>query len=171
MKVCFKCGIEKPLSEYYKHKQMGDGHLNKCKVCTKKDTKKRTDVLNLDPEFVESERIRSREKYHRLNYKERQKVWDKDKPWKKSQIYKNLSRKIKTPKGMELHHWNYNDDFLEDVIVMPIKDHRKWHTFIELDLESRIYILKESRIPLTNINRHVAFILNYGLTFKFLDEI
>jgi hypothetical protein len=33
MKVCRACGELKELSEYYKHPEMADGHLNFCKIC------------------------------------------------------------------------------------------------------------------------------------------
>ena len=37
MKRCFKCGIEKPIEDFYVHRMMADGHLGKCKACTRLD--------------------------------------------------------------------------------------------------------------------------------------
>lgn len=56
MKTCFKCGAEKPLGEFYKHRMMADGHLGKCKDCTKLDV--RTD-RQTKPRVREYDRERS----------------------------------------------------------------------------------------------------------------
>ena len=53
MKVCFKCGTEKPLTEFYKHPTMGDGHLNKCKSCAKSDVKGNYAENVKDPLYIE----------------------------------------------------------------------------------------------------------------------
>jgi hypothetical protein len=39
-KPCIKCFEVKRLDEFYPHKQMADGHLNMCKVCSRKEATK-----------------------------------------------------------------------------------------------------------------------------------
>ena len=163
-KVCFRCEVNKPLTDYYKHKKMGDGHLNKCKSCTKSDAIKNHEKKSLSPEWVEKERARSREKYHRLNYKESQKEWNKKRPWSSSGVYKNLSHKFKTDKGTELHHWSYKDSNLEDVFVMETKQHRMSHKYLNIDIENMCFRDLENNLLITK-DSHFKYLQSLGIKF------
>jgi len=65
-KICFKCGKEKPLDLFYAHPKMRDGHLNKCKECTKRDVKIRS--------IVKSDYIKEYEKMRNQTSKRKQKI-------------------------------------------------------------------------------------------------
>lgn len=70
-KTCFKCGESKPFKDFYRHNAMSGGRLNKCKECTKQDTR-RNRLLNLD-HYREYDRKRGNRlptDYH-LKYRER----------------------------------------------------------------------------------------------------
>lgn len=137
-KTCFKCNQEKTLNSFYKHSGMKDGHLNKCKDCAILDNLKFIERIRSTPEGVEKERARHRDKYKRLGYKEKQKIWDENKYWKLSQEYKNqkrnISRLIPKQKNQETHHWNYN--LLKSVFVLNISLHRKFHRLLIFDNET-----------------------------------
>jgi hypothetical protein len=64
VKKCFKCGTPKELNDFYEHPQMADGHLNKCKECTKRDTAAR--VAAMPDGGREYERLRNQEPNRKL---------------------------------------------------------------------------------------------------------
>jgi hypothetical protein len=149
MKECFKCGETKELSEFYKHKAMLDGHLNKCKDCAKLDVKNRYNVLSEDPEYVAKERKRGRDKYYRLGYKdtnkptaeEKRKIMDSyiEKYPEKNKAKKLSQHVKKTDKSNHNHHWSYNEEHYKDVIELSNKDHAKLHRYMMYDQERKMY--------------------------------
>lgn len=83
MKACRTCGIEKDLTDYYKHPKMADGHLNICKDCTKNRVHKHRDD-NL-VRIQEYDRNRPNAKERTQKYKEYvNRLSDADKTLRKS---------------------------------------------------------------------------------------
>ncbi len=162
-KICFKCNKEKPISEFYKHSQMADGYLNKCKDCAKKDVSVKYESNIKDPVYVENERKRGRDKYHRLyvgtgkSDKERSQRWISRYPEKRAAsqyaYYHN-----DTPDGKENHHWSYLKEHWLDVIFMTKKEHLKAHRFIVYDQERMMYRRCDTNELLDTKARHEEFI-------------
>jgi hypothetical protein len=160
-KKCFKCGIVKPLDDFYLHKQMKDGHLNKCKDCNKADTKRRTDELSDSFEFMESERKRGRDKYHRLysdlGYKPPKVQNAHRKKFPEKYAAANAAQNIKSD-GNERHHWSYNEVHRTDIIFLNKKAHMKAHRFIVYDQERFMYRRYDTNELLDTKEKHREFI-------------
>ena len=135
-KICFKCGRILPLSEFYKHSRMADGHLNKCKDCTKKDTKQVYYKKSKDESWFEKERERGREQFHRLGYKD--KIWS-NRTWRDFHASGNVQRRLKNlgidGHGKEAHHWNYNKP--RSIILLSPKAHHRIHKYVKANRDDK----------------------------------
>jgi hypothetical protein len=157
MKVCFKCGAEKPLSEFYKHSRMADGHLNKCKDCTKKDVyENREDKRDYYLEYDRNrpnheERVKVASNRVKILYREdegfKQSILETKKRWAEANKHKlaaqhaannavrdgKLDRKLNcehcgtSEKKLQKHHWSYLPENWLDVIWLCTKCHGKEH--------------------------------------------
>jgi len=130
-KICFKCGIEWPIHFFYKHFGMADGHLNKCKKCTKTDVRQNR-VENIDfikeydklrelrPKRKEDKRIATlkyREK-HPEKYKARTAVGN---ALRDKRLFKHPCC-VCGEKKVQAHHEDYTKPL--QVIWVCIKHHR-----------------------------------------------
>jgi hypothetical protein len=73
-KSCFKCGIIKPLDQFYRHPAMSDGHLGKCIPCAKKDTQDRYESKEGRRKVLEYEKRRFQNPERRAKVIEYQKM-------------------------------------------------------------------------------------------------
>jgi len=139
MKKCFKCNVIKELSDFYRHKEMADGHLNKCKECAKRDSEENFKLKMLDPnwQIKERERQRNKEANRRdlglvKKYK-RKTIPIKERKAKYGEYMNAIRNGWLTPQPCEVcgkeksqgHHEDYSKPL--DVIWLCIRHHQDRH--------------------------------------------
>lgn len=151
MKVCKKCGIEKPIEDFYVHSRMGDGHLSFCKDCVRDRVHKHRQenlerIRKYDRNRPNSkERIKKeyttiqndKERYKK--YLEQKKKWNKENRYKKyahNKVKKAINKGLliksdicqicgKTNCEIQGHHHDYSKPL--DVIWVCTECHGKLH--------------------------------------------
>lgn len=143
-KVCFKCGRTLDLSEFYKHPQMADGHLNKCKSCAQKDSmKNRAQKIEYYREYDKKrarmpQRIKAQKEYNKTEAGKKA-IYNSVKNYRakhpdRQKIYRDCEKTLVNPHicsqcggtvMVEAHHDDYNKPF--EVRWLCRICHRRWH--------------------------------------------
>jgi hypothetical protein len=133
-KNCFKCQTIKPLTEFYKHSAMLDGHLNKCKICTKNDVAihRLANINKIRQYDKERSKLPERKKLNTTIVK----AWRQEDN-KRQKCHNAVSRAIKRGILVRMpcikcnslkslaHHENYNKPL--DVMWLCQICHKDWH--------------------------------------------
>lgn len=130
MKVCFKCGAAKPFTDFYKHTGMADGHLGKCKECTKADVKKHRKESDSVREYDRQRGNRQDATYlreYRLRYPKKYKAHQAVAKAVRNGVLTNPGNCVECASDfvVEAHHDDY--DFPLTVRWLCAVCHKRWH--------------------------------------------
>lgn len=161
MKECKECKIKKVKTKFYPAQ-------GECKECTKKRVRLREKKLKSNPLWVEKEKTRNREKYHRLKYKDKHKPDPKNKK-ETGKKYKEkhpekvkaknyTSNLVKVNKNNHFHHWSYNKQHYKDVFELKPKAHYKLHRHLKYDKNTFMYKTLDG-VLLDTRKKHLNYIL------------
>jgi hypothetical protein len=131
MKKCFKCNEDKELFDFYKHPKMPDGHLNKCKVCTKKDAYDLRHNSNSREKILAYDRARGSRQDNAYLKEYREKYPNKYKAHKlvnnAIRAKKLFSEPCEVCNALDTH--GHHDDYLKPLNVrwLCAEHHRQWH--------------------------------------------
>ena len=126
MKKCIRCGENKGISEFHKHKAMKDGHLNKCRVCVKQCV---SEWRKNNPDCRKKENARKREKVG----------WMERSEWVKYQSANAIGRKASSLKyshkrrvAKSMYKMSELDEFVLEEAAILCRDREestgvKWH--------------------------------------------
>jgi hypothetical protein len=145
-KECFKCHQNLPLSEFYRHPRMADGHIGKCRECAQADV--RTNYQKHIDRCHEYDKGRSRLEKRVAMQQAYGRRWNEEDPrkrraqgkayraLKRGQLHKESCYFCDSNKDIEMHHPDYDRPLR--VYWLCRRCHRRLDNMTKLGLNNEI---------------------------------